>query len=497
MDTREIEARRRERRACKRMATWAQILLALMVLSAWVIGSLNLLASSQRAEEIRTNSIRSERLLAEIRMGVQTANVLVLMAAEPGADGLQGTRDQVSALRLEVATAIREYRSLTDYPYEAEGWSRLQALLRQNGAHIDRFLYEQTPMSPAELSRWRIELARVAIDVAHATEAQVEINRQATERLSQEQQHYHGRTMIVLLWILVVSVLYTEWLLARAVRKIDSQALLIEEQLTRLSEILTAREDLVASASHELRTPVTAMLLVAERLRRVGDDCDYLERDRLLSHLRLQARRADRTLGRLLDAVDFVSGRVPLYLEPVDLPSLARSVIAELEDLRSSYGSEVSLESPTTLQGRWDRIRLGQVLEDLISNALKYGSGRPISVRLWVTEGEAHIEVRDHGRGIAPKDQKKIFERFGRALPGHRSSWGFGLGLWFVRMVLEALDGTVEVQSQLEEGSTFLARLPLLPSGSPPEPPEPSEPPKGPSDQTSHLQSPSPLGSST
>jgi signal transduction histidine kinase len=109
---------------------------------------------------------------------------------------------------------------------------------------------------------------------------------------------------------------------------------------------------------------------------------------------------------------------------------------------------------------RTDRERLGYVFNNLLANAIKYGGGHPIEIRVSEEAGFARLSVRDHGPGISADDQKRIFERFERAVSASHVS-GFGLGLWIARRTVEALGGTIRVESVPGEGSTFSVDLPL------------------------------------
>ncbi len=109
-----------------------------------------------------------------------------------------------------------------------------------------------------------------------------------------------------------------------------------------------------------------------------------------------------------------------------------------------------------------DRTRLEQIASNLVSNAVKYGRGRPISVRVRAEGARVRLEVEDRGIGIAPGDQERIFGRFERAVSS-RNYAGLGLGLWIVRRIVEAHGGTIAVRSAPGEGSTFTMDLPLIP----------------------------------
>ena len=117
------------------------------------------------------------------------------------------------------------------------------------------------------------------------------------------------------------------------------------------------------------------------------------------------------------------------------------------------------MRAPVPAVGYWDRSRVDQVLSNLVSNAIKYGDGKPIEVTVEVTPEAALLRVRDNGVGIAAQDQARIFERFERAA-SLRNYGGVGLGLWSVHKIVDALGGTVSVDSQPELGATFTVLLP-------------------------------------
>jgi signal transduction histidine kinase len=109
--------------------------------------------------------------------------------------------------------------------------------------------------------------------------------------------------------------------------------------------------------------------------------------------------------------------------------------------------------------GRWDKARIEQVVANLLSNAIKYGAGKPIEITVEADGTTARLTVADHGIGIAPDRVPRIFERFERAVSSLHYS-GLGLGLYIVRRVLDALGGSVRVQSAAGEGATFIVELP-------------------------------------
>ncbi len=231
-------------------------------------------------------------------------------------------------------------------------------------------------------------------------------------------------------------------------------------------EALRSREEFLAVASHELKTPLTALrLLLGSALRSLGAEASAAP-GRLAERVRAADRQAER-LGHLvvglLDA-SRAGDAGALRLDDVDLDDLARDEVARARALLARAGSEAAVRAGGPVVGRWDRERLRQAMRHLISNAAKYGSGRPVEVRVEGTETLARVSVQDHGIGIEPDRQERIFERFERGVSLDHYG-GFGLGLWVVRRAAAAMGGTVSVESRPGEGSVFTLELPRAEPG--------------------------------
>ncbi len=226
---------------------------------------------------------------------------------------------------------------------------------------------------------------------------------------------------------------------------------------------IRTREELLAIASHELRSPVSALHLQVQNLRALLDrGPDAPPRERLQRGLDLMGRLTKRQahlIDALLDLSRIHAGRLELNPEPMDLGALVREVAERFEPELAGSGSLLTLTLPSETPGRWDRLRLDQVLTNLVSNALKYGRGNPIQVELSGTDAQVRLDVRDGGIGIAPEHLPQLFHRFERAAPG-RAYEGVGLGLWIVRQVVEAMGGNISVHSEPGVGSTFSVLLP-------------------------------------
>jgi signal transduction histidine kinase len=226
----------------------------------------------------------------------------------------------------------------------------------------------------------------------------------------------------------------------------------------RAQEAVRARDEFLSIASHELKTPLTSLALQSDSLRLSARRGDAEALIRKVEVIRRSVDRLARLVGSLLDLSRITAGHLELEVEEVDLADVAREVVGRFEEEALRAGCALRLDAPAPVTGQWDRMRLDQVLTNLLANAVKYGPGKPVDVRVQGEPGRAVITVRDHGIGISAADQQRIFERFERAV-SKRNYGGFGLGLWIVREIVEALGGAVRVESAPGLGSTFTVEL--------------------------------------
>jgi PAS domain S-box-containing protein len=230
-------------------------------------------------------------------------------------------------------------------------------------------------------------------------------------------------------------------------------------------QAIRARDEFLSIASHELRTPLTPLRLQIHDLLDRARSAQLLGQspERVTARLESASRQVDRVarlVSNLLDVSRIAGGRVTLEREDTDLVAVVRDVLerAEPEVQRAHY--HVRFNASGSIVGRWDRLRIDQIVTNLLSNALKYGGGEPIEVAVWREGDKALMRVRDHGIGIAPAELDRIFGRFERAVSA-RAYGGLGLGLYIVRRFVEAHGGTVRVHSRESEGSSFIVELPL------------------------------------
>jgi signal transduction histidine kinase len=236
----------------------------------------------------------------------------------------------------------------------------------------------------------------------------------------------------------------------------------LQQRIGEAQDAVRTREEFISIAAHELRTPLTALLLQLQRLE--GLSRQGSGRDERLPECAARATAGAQRLAALieglLDATQLSHGGIQLKLEEFDLVAVARDVLDRFAAAARSAGCELRLEAESAVRGYWDRVRLEQVLTNLVSNALKYGRGKPISVSLERLAERVRIEVRDQGIGIAPELAGKIFERFGRLGPISHSG-GLGLGLYLAREVVDAHGGGISFRSKLNQGCTFVLDLPV------------------------------------
>ena len=239
-----------------------------------------------------------------------------------------------------------------------------------------------------------------------------------------------------------------------------------ERLLEELKLAVSARDEFLGIASHELKTPLTTLTLKLEALAcAVGAEPESPMARRLVPHLEVMRRQVKRLavlVSDLLDVSNIRAGRLALTLETreCDLAALVRDVAGRFDTEARRAGCELRLHAPAPVVGAWDSSRLEQVVTNLLANAIKYGPGHPVILRVAAVDGRARLTVHDQGIGVAPEDLQRIWGKFERAV-SERHYGGLGLGLYISRQIVEALGGTVKAESTLGEGATFIVELPL------------------------------------
>lgn len=229
-----------------------------------------------------------------------------------------------------------------------------------------------------------------------------------------------------------------------------------------LKETIRGRDEFLAIAAHELRNPMSALVLAVETLRITARRMDPTVSGPMLRGLEIMQRNINHFVKRattLLDLSRINLGELHLDIEDVDLIAIIRQVAESSAGELAASRSTLKITMPASVIGRWDRVRLEQIITNLLSNAIKYGAGNPIHVRVRARQSQVAMFVRDGGVGIAPNDQVRIFRRFERA-GDPRMHGGFGVGLWVVRQIAQAMGGRVGLKSRVGRGSCFRVVLP-------------------------------------
>jgi PAS domain S-box-containing protein len=229
-------------------------------------------------------------------------------------------------------------------------------------------------------------------------------------------------------------------------------------------DAIRARDEFLSVASHELKTPLSALQLQIQTLlqppRRSPQAVVPPEQIKAkLQTAYRQTERLTRLIGELMDVSRITAGRLRLELEEVDLAGVVREVVSRSGEEAARAHSSVEISAATPVVGMWDRIRVEQVVANLLTNAFKFAGGKPIEITVEERGRIGRLVVTDHGIGIAPEDAERIFQRYEQAISS-RAFGGLGLGLYIARQIVEAHGGTIRVESQPGAGSTFTIELP-------------------------------------
>jgi PAS domain S-box-containing protein len=240
----------------------------------------------------------------------------------------------------------------------------------------------------------------------------------------------------------------------------------VEAQRTLLHdsrEALRLRDLFNSIASHELKTPLTALLLSLQLLSKKLD-----KEAPASASLRAQAMRCESAATRmgelihaLLDVAQIHRGRLTLNVHEIDVVEEVRKVVNGFEAGKGDGGRRITIDADGSVNAKLDSLRFDQVVTNLLSNAVKYGAGKPIEVRVHHDRAAdaAHLEVIDQGPGIDPAITEKIFEPFQRA-SSMEPIPGLGLGLYVVKLIVESHGGHIAVDSQVGRGARFIVDLP-------------------------------------
>lgn len=239
----------------------------------------------------------------------------------------------------------------------------------------------------------------------------------------------------------------------------------LERNYENAQKEIKARDQFLAIASHELKTPVTSMLLQVQtaihNIRNVSlANFSVANLLKMLEGTEQQSQRLSKMVNDLLNLSLITTGRLDLEPEPTDLSQITKHVADNFAQKLQKENITIKITAEKPVVGMWDKVRITQAVTNLISNAIKYGDSKPISVEVSNSHDRAKLVVSDSGIGISHDQQKRIFERFERAVSS-REYQGLGVGLYITNQIVKAHNGKISVSSQPHQGTSFSIELPL------------------------------------
>ena len=247
---------------------------------------------------------------------------------------------------------------------------------------------------------------------------------------------------------------------AKVTRDLTEKVRAQQEQLrlAHAEEAVRLRDEFLSIAAHELRTPLSAVQLQLQSLLERPEGLDARTRAKVERACR-SGERLVTLVDTLLDVSRITTGSFTLNPTCFDLTAAVQEVVERFREHAVRAGSTVTLRSQGPLEGFWDRLRIEQVVTNLLANALKYAAGTPAELVLQGTEREVTLLVSDQGPGIPESEWERIFRRFERAA-SMRHFGGLGLGLYVARQIVEAHGGEVHLARPEAKGAHFVVRLP-------------------------------------
>ncbi len=239
-----------------------------------------------------------------------------------------------------------------------------------------------------------------------------------------------------------------------------------EKVMAELHEAVQARDEFISLASHELKTPLTSLILLSQMQSRMitQNNPRAFEKKRaseVAEKMGAFSSKLNILVEAMLDVTKIQSGQMSLNKQRMDLGELTKTVLTRMSSMFLAAGCEQPKFKKTILFGHWDPMRLEQVLNNLLANAIKYGNLSAMEVTIESVKGSARLSVKDKGKGINKENQLKIFSRYERTIDVVGIS-GLGLGLFISKKIIEAHDGTIWVDSIDGDGSTFVFEIPLI-----------------------------------
>jgi signal transduction histidine kinase len=247
----------------------------------------------------------------------------------------------------------------------------------------------------------------------------------------------------------------------------EQEALLKELQSTQneLEHAVRMRDDFMSIVSHEVRTPLNGLILETQlrKLHLAKGNVAAFTLDKLSAMVDRDERQIKsliRLIEDMLDVSRIRTGKLSIRPSRFDLVQLVSNLLESFSAQISNAESTLSFTAEGPVMGTWDEFRIEQVVVNLLTNALRYGSHNPIEVRVYCDGGQARVDVLDHGIGVSEENQKRIFQQFERVSANHVIA-GLGLGLFISEQIVAAHGGSISIDSEEGKGSLFRVSLPL------------------------------------
>ncbi len=241
--------------------------------------------------------------------------------------------------------------------------------------------------------------------------------------------------------------------------------ILLNDDYKLAQKDIKARDEFLSIISHELKTPLSVMLLkLHNELNNIRSaslaNFSVHELMAVLKNSEQQIKWLSLMINDLVDISLITTGKIDLQPEDTDLVNVTNQVKQSFSEVlkRKKYKINISAQSPVV--GKWDKVRLEQVITNLFSNAIKYGDGKPINIQIFKSGKDGKFVIKDNGTGISPGEQKSIFDLFKRADP-EKYKQGLGVGLFITSQIVKMHGGNIKVSSALAKGTAFTVTLPL------------------------------------
>ncbi len=232
-----------------------------------------------------------------------------------------------------------------------------------------------------------------------------------------------------------------------------------------LQQAVSLRDDFMSVVSHELRSPLNTLKLelYVRRLALQSGEADAFS----LQNLQKMFETDDRQIQRLVHLIDdfldisrIRTGKLTVRRQRFDVSELVQGLADQLSGQLARANCKIEINAPAAVFGDWDEFRVEQIITNLLTNAIRYGAGKPIQIDVSSHSKGVEVAVRDQGIGIGAQDHERIFQQFER-VASNRSASGLGLGLYIAEQIASAHDGTLRVESAVGEGANFILFLPF------------------------------------